>query len=328
MTRRRERGNTLSRGDKPGPLLRVRDLGVGFPSDDGVTEVVRDVGFDLHPGQVTALVGESGSGKSITAMSVLRLVDSPGKTLHGSIDFDGQDVLRLNKSGLQRLRGDQIGMIFQEPMHSLNPVFTIGKQIVETLREHKNLSKREASELAQSWLERVGLPDPGRVMTSYPHELSGGMLQRAMIAMALSCDPRLLIADEPTTALDVTIQAQILDLLLDLRDETGMAILFITHDLGVVAQVADRVLVMYNGRILERADVYELFERPRHPYTSALLATKPVRGQRLHRLPTITDDVREAAETPLPDAILGADEDDAVGLVRVGASEQRGGSHE
>jgi ABC-type dipeptide/oligopeptide/nickel transport system ATPase component len=296
-----------------GPLLRVRDLSVGFPTAEGLDTVVRDVGFDLHPGQVTALVGESGSGKSITARSVLRLVDAPGRVLSGSIEFDGQDVLRLNKSGLQRLRGDQIGMVFQEPMHSLNPVFTIGKQIIETLREHKNVSKHEAAQQAESWLERVGLPDPGRVMTSYPHELSGGMLQRAMIAMALSCGPRLLIADEPTTALDVTIQAQILDLLLDLRDETGMAILFITHDLGVVAQVADRVLVMYGGQILERADVYSLFEHPVHPYTSALLATKPVRGQRLRRLPTITDDVRLAAADPLPDALLASDQADTVG---------------
>ena len=276
------------------PLLTVRGLRTEFPAPGGTRAVIDDVGFTVCRGEVVGLVGESGSGKSVTAMSLMRLVAEPGRIAGGSVRFADRDVLALRRSGLQRLRGGDIGMIFQEPMHSMNPVFTIGRQVIETLRAHESIGRREAYDRAVEWLDRVGLARPDRLMRSYPHELSGGMLQRAMIAMALCCRPRLLIADEPTTALDVTIQAQILDLLLDLRDETGMAMLFITHDLGVVAQVADSVLVMYGGRIVERGDVFSIFDDPQHPYTDALLRTKPVLGQRLDRLPTISEQVREA----------------------------------
>ncbi|MGI6877162.1 ABC transporter ATP-binding protein [Microbacterium sp. gxy059] len=276
-------------------LLSVEDLATEFPTESGPRVAVAGVTFDVAEGEVVSIVGESGSGKSVTALSLLRLVDDPGRITGGRVLFDGDDVLAMRRTALQRLRGDEVGMIFQEPIRSMNPVFTIGRQIIETLRAHTSLSKRAAYDRAISWLERVGLPNPERVMRAYPHELSGGMMQRAMIAMALCCEPRLLIADEPTTALDVTIQAQILDLLLDLCDETGMAILFITHDLGVVAQIADAVLVMYGGRIIERGDVLDIFDRPQHPYTEALLRTKPVLGQRAERLPVISEEVRRLA---------------------------------
>lgn len=298
-------------------LLQVQNLSVSFPaapSPSGKAQpgtshtnrsgrskkapprvVVDNISFELAAGEVLGIVGESGSGKSLTALSVLKLVDEPGEISSGQILFDGEDVLTLRRTALQRLRGAEVGMIFQEPMRSLNPVFTIGRQLIETIRAHQSVSRREAHQLSVEWLARVELPDPERVMRAYPHELSGGMLQRAMIAIALCCNPRLLIADEPTTALDVTIQAQILDLLLDLRDETGMAILFITHDLGVIAEVADSVLVMYDGQIVERADVFALFDRPRHPYTEALLSARPLPGQRLDRLPIISAEVRQLA---------------------------------
>ncbi|MGO2095805.1 MAG: ABC transporter ATP-binding protein [Candidatus Microbacterium stercoravium] len=273
------------------PLLSVANLTTRF----GDRVVVDDVSFEVRPGEIASIVGESGSGKSVTSLSILRLVGEPGEIASGTIVFDGASVLDMKRTELQRLRGAGIGTIFQEPARSMNPVFTIGRQLIETLRAHLSISKREAYDRAVSWLDRVRLPDPDRVMSSYPHELSGGMMQRAMIAMALCLEPKLLIADEPTTALDVTIQAQILDLLLELRDELGMAILFITHDLGVVAQIADSVIVMYGGRILERADVFTLFDAPQHPYTDALLRTKPVLGQRAHRLATISDEVRRVA---------------------------------
>ncbi|HJA03925.1 MAG: ABC transporter ATP-binding protein [Microbacterium gubbeenense] len=273
------------------PLLSVSNLTTRF----GDRVVVDDVSFEVRPGEIASIVGESGSGKSVTSLSILRLVGEPGEIASGTIVFDGASVLDMKRTELQRLRGAGIGTIFQEPARSMNPVFTIGRQLIETLRAHLSISKREAYDRAVSWLDRVRLPDPDRVMSSYPHELSGGMMQRAMIAMALCLEPKLLIADEPTTALDVTIQAQILDLLLELRDELGMAILFITHDLGVVAQIADSVIVMYGGRILERADVFTLFDAPQHPYTDALLRTKPVLGHRAHRLATISDEVRRVA---------------------------------
>ena len=221
--------------------------------------------------------------------------DDPGEIVSGRVLLDGEDVLRMRGTALQRVRGAEIGMIFQEPMRSLNPVFTIGKQLIETIRAHEDVKPADAYDRSVDWLRRVGLPNPERVMRSYPHEMSGGMLQRAMIAVALCCRPRLLIADEPTTALDVTIQAQIIDLLLDLRDETGMAMLFITHDLGVIAEVADSVLVMYGGHVVERGDVFSLFDHPQHPYTDALLKARPMPGQRLDRLPTISDEVRRIA---------------------------------
>ncbi|QAY61756.1 ABC transporter ATP-binding protein [Microbacterium protaetiae] len=277
------------------PLVRVEDLTVRFPSGGGHRVVVDGIGFEIEAGQVVSIVGESGSGKSLTALSLLKLVDEPGEISGGRVLFDGNDVLTLRRTALQRVRGGEVGMIFQEPMRSLNPVFTIGRQLIETIRAHESVSRSQAYERSVEWLKRVGLPDPDRIMGSYPHELSGGMLQRAMIAVALCCDPKLLIADEPTTALDVTIQAQIIDLILDLRDETGMAVLFITHDLGVVAEVADVVLVMYDGQIIERGDVFTVFERPQHPYTDALLRARPMPGARLDRLPIISDEVRRMA---------------------------------
>ncbi|MFB7845236.1 ABC transporter ATP-binding protein [Microbacterium sp. NPDC056052] len=288
-------------------LVRVQSLSVRFPSPDGHRTVVDEVSFEIRRGEVLGIVGESGSGKSLTALSMLKLVDEPGDISSGSVLFDGSDVLRMRRTALQRIRGDEVGMIFQEPMRSLNPVFTIGRQLIETIRAHESVDRAEAYARSVDWLRRVGLPNEERVMRSYPHELSGGMLQRAMIAVALCCRPRLLIADEPTTALDVTIQAQILDLLLDLRDETGMALLFITHDLGVIAEVADEVLVMYGGRIVERGDVFSLFENPQHPYTEALLKARPRPGQRLDRLPTISDEVRRiAAGTAIRGSAQGA----------------------
>ena len=276
-------------------LVRVEELTVRFPVEGGHRTVVDDVSFEVHAGEVLGIVGESGSGKSITSLSLLNLVDDPGEIVSGRVLLDGEDVLRMRGTALQRVRGAEIGMIFQEPMRSLNPVFTIGKQLIETIRAHEDVKPADAYDRSVDWLRRVGLPNPERVMRSYPHEMSGGMLQRAMIAVALCCRPRLLIADEPTTALDVTIQAQIIDLLLDLRDETGMAMLFITHDLGVIAEVADSVLVMYGGHVVERGDVFSLFDDPQHPYTDALLKARPMPGQRLDRLPTISDEVRRIA---------------------------------
>ena len=276
-------------------LVRVEELTVRFPVEGGHRTVVDDVSFEVHAGEVLGIVGESGSGKSITSLSLLNLVDDPGEIVSGRVLLDGADVLKMRGTALQRVRGAEIGMIFQEPMRSLNPVFTIGKQLIETIRAHEDVKPADAYDRSVDWLRRVGLPNPERVMRSYPHEMSGGMLQRAMIAVALCCRPRLLIADEPTTALDVTIQAQIIDLLLDLRDETGMAMLFITHDLGVIAEVADSVLVMYGGHVVERGDVFSLFDDPQHPYTDALLKARPMPGQRLDRLPTISDEVRRIA---------------------------------
>ncbi|HWU27605.1 MAG TPA: ABC transporter ATP-binding protein [Microbacterium sp.] len=276
-------------------LVHVEELTVRFPVEGGHRTVVDDVSFEVHAGEVLGIVGESGSGKSITSLSLLNLVDDPGEIVSGRVLLDGADVLKMRGTALQRVRGAEIGMIFQEPMRSLNPVFTIGKQLIETIRAHEDVKPADAYDRSVDWLRRVGLPNPERVMRSYPHEMSGGMLQRAMIAVALCCRPRLLIADEPTTALDVTIQAQIIDLLLDLRDETGMAMLFITHDLGVIAEVADSVLVMYGGHVVERGDVFSLFDHPQHPYTDALLKARPMPGQRLDRLPTISDEVRRIA---------------------------------
>ena len=271
-------------------LLRVKDLHVSFPLEDGtVRKAVDGVTFDVPRGKVTCIVGESGSGKSVTAMSAINLIDRPGRIDSGSIDFDGRDVLAMDAKSLQRLRGEGISMIFQEPMHSLNPVFTIGSQMVETIMTHLDVTKKEAWAKSVAWLERVGLPNPERIMRLYPYELSGGMVQRAMIAIALSCEPKLLIADEPTTALDVTIQAQIIDLLLSLKAQMGLTILFITHDFGVVAEVADEVVVMYEGHIMEQGDVYTIFDHPTHPYTKALLATRPVIGSRRRRLATVRD---------------------------------------
>ena len=249
------------------PLLSVHGLCVEF----GSTRVVDDVDFEVMPGEVLGIVGESGSGKSVTALSILGLLSPPGRVASGEIRFDGEDLLAKTEAQMQRIRGDRISMIFQEPMTSLNPVFTIGDQIAETLREHQLLGRREATRKAIDLLGMVEIAAASRRIHEYPHQLSGGMRQRVMIAMALACQPRLLIADEPTTALDVTVQAQIMRLLRDIRAELGSAMLLITHDLSLVAEYCDRVYVMYAGRLVEEADVFSIFRAPQHPYTRALL---------------------------------------------------------
>jgi len=254
-------------------LLSIRNLHVDFETDAGLVPAVRGVDLSIAPGETVALVGESGSGKSVTAMSVMRLIE--GRISAGSIHFQGRDLSRLPEPELRQIRGGQVGMIFQEPMTSLNPVFTVGQQIEEVLTLHQQLSASAARAQTLELLERVGIPSPERRRVQYPHELSGGMKQRVMIAMAIACRPRLLIADEPTTALDVTIQAQIMELLRSLKREFGMAVLLITHDLGVVAHFAERVLVMYAGKIVEQGSVRDVFKRAAHPYTQALLGALP-----------------------------------------------------
>jgi oligopeptide/dipeptide ABC transporter ATP-binding protein len=257
------------------PLLAVSELVTAFPAIDGMVMAANHVSLSLAAGETVGLVGESGSGKSVTCRSIMRLVPPPGEILAGSIRFDGRDVLALSRSELRALRCTGIAMIFQDPMASLNPVYTIANQICEPLRIHLGMSRREARAEAVELLDRVGIPAPRERLDAYPHELSGGMRQRVMIAIAISCRPKLLLADEPTTALDVTIQDQILSLLLELQAESGMAILLVSHDLGVIAQTCDRVTVMYAGHVLEQADTAELFRRPCHPYTSALLGALP-----------------------------------------------------
>ena len=259
-----------------GPVLAVRDLAVEFKTDDGVVRAVDGVSFDLRRGEVLGIVGESGCGKSVTNLAVLGLLPRPqGRIARGSVRFDGQELVGLPERELRRMRGNRIAMIFQDPMTSLNPYLTVEEQLAEVGVLHLGLSRPEAVGRAVDLLARVGISDPARRIRSYPHEFSGGMRQRVMIAMALLCDPAVLIADEPTTALDVTIQAQILDLLADLRRERGMAVVLVTHDLGVVAGVADRILVMYAGRVVEEASTRDLFARPTHPYTLGLLQSVP-----------------------------------------------------
>ncbi len=257
------------------PLLSVRDLVTAFPAVDGAAIAANHVSFDLSLGETMGLVGESGSGKSVTSRSILRLVPEPGEIIGGSIRFGGRDVLDLSEREMRAIRGAEISMIFQDPMSSLNPVYPIGDQIVEPLRIHRRMNRRQARAEAVSLLDRVGIPSARERVDSYPHELSGGMRQRVMIAIAISCRPKLLLADEPTTALDVTIQDQILNLLLELQREEAMAILLVSHDLGVIAQTCDRVTVMYAGYVVEQATTEALFERPRHPYTVALLKALP-----------------------------------------------------
>ncbi len=278
------------------PIIRVNHLQTYFYVDSRISRAVDDVSFSIPKGKIVCIVGESGCGKSVTALSLLRLISDPGKILGGEVLFQEQDVLKMNTKDLHNLRGNQISMIFQEPMTSLNPVFTIGRQIVETIVEHTLLDEKQAWKKAVGLIERVDLPRAEQIMTSYPHELSGGMLQRVMIAIALSCDPSLLIADEPTTALDVTIQAQVLDLLKGIRDESDMSILFITHDLGVVAEIADYVIVMYAGKKIEEAPIIDLFQNPRHPYTKGLLKSRPIIGQHQDRLYSIRGQVPDLSE--------------------------------
>ena len=270
------------------PLLEVDSLSVSFATESDRARVVEGVSFALRPGETVGLVGESGCGKSVTAMSIMRLIPSPpGHVEGGRILFQGDDLLALGNSEMRAIRGDRIGMIFQEPMTSLNPTFSIGYQIAEVFRVHRGMNKAAARRESADILGMVGIGAAERRLHQYPHELSGGLRQRVMIAMALACRPDLLIADEPTTALDVTVQAQILDLLRRLQIEIGMSVLLITHDLGIVAEVCERVLVMYAGRIVESATVDELFRRPRHPYTTGLLASSPRLGNRRPVLPTI-----------------------------------------
>ena len=267
------------------PLLSIQGLKVEFDTDAGPVPAVRGVDFELEAGQTVALVGESGCGKSVTALSIMRLMS--GRVSGGHIDFRGRDLASLSEAEMRRVRGGQIGMIFQEPMTSLNPVFKIGRQIEEVLVLHQQLGPAAARAQALELLTRVGIPSPESRLDQYPHELSGGMKQRVMIAIAIACRPALLIADEPTTALDVTIQAQIMVLLRDLQRELGMAVLLITHDLGVVAHFAERVSVMYAGKIVERGRVRDIFKRPAHPYTRALLAALPdpsAHGKRLEAI--------------------------------------------
>ncbi len=262
------------------PLLEIRDLVTEFRTGDGTVRAVDGVSFEIAPRTTLGVVGESGSGKSVTALSIMRLVASPpGRIASGSIRYAGRDLLALRPAEMRAIRGNRIAMIFQEPMTSLNPVFTVGDQVAEAVRLHQHTSRREARAVAIDMFRRVGIPSPEDRVDAYPHQLSGGMRQRVMIAMALACKPDLLIADEPTTALDVTIQAQILELLRSLQRELGMSILLITHDLGVVAETCDEVVVMYAGRIVERAPTEALFAAPRHPYTAGLLRSVPSYGE-------------------------------------------------
>ena len=280
-------------------LLDVKGLRTCFYGDDGAVPAVDGVSFSISRGQTLGIVGESGCGKSVTALSIMRLVPfPPGRIVAGEIVFDGDDILRKSRAEMRRIRGNNISMIFQEPMTSLNPVFTVGEQISESIMLHERLGKAEARDRAIEMLHRVGIPSPEKRIDEYPHQMSGGMRQRVMIAMALSCDPKLLIADEPTTALDVTIQAQILRLMLRLKEHLGTAIMLITHDLGVIAQTADEVAVMYAGRIVEMADVSTLFQRPCHPYTIGLLGSIPLLNESRDRLHTIPGAVPDLTELP------------------------------
>ncbi|SFI56124.1 ABC transporter ATP-binding protein [Celeribacter neptunius] len=275
--------------DGAAPVLDVRDLKTVFKTRAGSVHAVNSVSFSLKPGELLGVVGESGSGKSVTMMSLIGLIPSPPAQVTGDgVNFGGIDLLKASDDELRSIRGARIGFVFQDPMTSLNPVFTVGYQIMEPLRKHMGMDKRAARKRAVELLELVGIPDAERRLKDFPHQFSGGMRQRVMIAIALACDPEVLIADEPTTALDVTIQAQILELMHELREKLGMAVIWITHDLGVIAGIADRVLVMYGGQIVEHAPVRELFKHPRHPYTRALLKTVPsVRGEREERLEVI-----------------------------------------
>ena len=282
------------------PVLRVCDLAVEFATEDGVVRAVDGVSFDVEANETLGLVGESGCGKTVTALSILRLIPMPpGRIASGRIELNGRDLVPLADVGIQDIRGHDISMIFQEPMTALNPVFTIGSQMTDVLRRHRSLTRRQARAAAAELLGKVNIPAPETRLNDYPHQLSGGMRQRVMIAMALSCSPQLLIADEPTTALDVTTQAQVLQQIQDLQAEFRMAVILVTHDLGVVAETCRRALVMYCGSIVESGDTAELFSRPRHPYTAGLLASIPrIRRERLPELPVIPGRVPDLLNLP------------------------------
>jgi peptide/nickel transport system ATP-binding protein len=283
---------------KKTPLLDVQNLKTYFYTEDGVVKAVDGVDFYVNEGEVLGLVGESGCGKSVTSLSVMRLVSSPGKIESGQVFFEGRDLMNFNKEEMVEVRGDRISMIFQQPQTSLNPVFRVGDQIVEVFQIHSKMDKKEAWDKAVDLLKLVGIPDAERKARAYPHEMSGGQAQRVMIAMALALNPKLLIADEPTTALDVTIQAQILDLMRHLRSQVNTAVILITHDLGVIAEMADRVAVMYAGRIVEQASVDAIFDGPYHPYTQGLIASVPVLGQIKEELDTIPGNVPNLVDLP------------------------------
>ena len=281
-------------------LLSVENLVTSFKTEHAVIRAVDDISFSIKKGQTVGLVGESGCGKSVTSLSILRLIQTPpGHIESGKIVFSGQNLLDLPEAGMRKIRGNKISMIFQEPMTSLNPVFTIGNQISEVFRIHRGMSRQEAREKSIDMLRLVKIPAPEKRVDEYPHQLSGGMRQRVMIAMALACRPELLVADEPTTALDVTIQAQILDLMAGLQAELNMAILLITHDLGVVAEVCNHVIVMYAGKIVEKSPVRDIFKEPKHPYTVGLLNSIPRLGRKMERLPTIEGSVPSLAKLPV-----------------------------
>ncbi|MBN1885750.1 MAG: ABC transporter ATP-binding protein [Candidatus Krumholzibacteriota bacterium] len=280
------------------PLLEIRDLMTFFETEEGTARAVDGVSFEVGRGETVGLVGESGCGKSVTALSVMRLVDPPGRIAGGRILFEGRDLLAIPEKEMRRVRGNDISIVFQEPLSSLNPVFTCGEQVREAIALHRGLGRRASRDEAIEMLRLVRIPEPEKRYRAYPHQMSGGMRQRVMIAMALSCQPKLLLADEPSTALDVSVQAQIIELLLDLRGRLGMAVLLITHDLAVVAQMADRVVVMYAGVVVEEAPLGALFDSPAHPYTQGLLASLPRVGDRAGRLATIPGAVPDPLYRP------------------------------
>lgn len=280
-------------------LLEVKNLRTYFHTDDGVVKSVDDVSFEVKRGKTLGVVGESGCGKSITSLSIMQLVEiPPGKIESGEILYEGEDLLKKSKDEMRKIRGGEIAMIFQEPMTSLNPVFTVGQQIMEALTLHTDLDKAAAKERAIEMLKLVKIPLPEKRFNEYPHQLSGGMRQRVMIAIALACNPKVIIADEPTTALDVTIQAQILDLLRNLKDKINSSIMLITHDLGVIAEMADYIVVMYAGRVVEKGTAEEIFEHPSHPYTIGLMASKPVVGKKVDKLYSIPGKVPNPVDMP------------------------------
>ncbi len=280
------------------PLLEIRNLKTYFYTEDGVVRAVDGVDIEIYPGEVLGIVGESGSGKSVTSLSIMRLIAQPGKIVEGEILYEGRDLLKLSDNEMMAMRGNRISMIFQQPQTSLNPVFRVGEQISEVLNIHQDFGREAGKKRAVELLKLVGIPDAARRAEAFPHELSGGMAQRVMIAMALACVPDLLIADEPTTALDVTIQAQILDLMRNLRSQLGSAVILITHDLGVIAEMADRVAVMYAGEIVEQTDVLSLFKEPLHPYTVGLIGSTPVLGKLQEKLDVIPGNVPNLVNLP------------------------------
>jgi len=310
------------------PLLSVRDLHTTFDTDDGTVRAVDGVSFDVDAGETVCLVGESGSGKTVACESITKLIPTPpGEIAAGEVRFDGEDLTSLPDKQLTEYRGGRIGHVFQNPQGALDPVYTVGDQLVEAIRLHRDVPKSAARERAHSLLDRVGIGDVEDRIDDYPHQFSGGMKQRVVVAMALACDPDLLIADEPTTALDVTIQAQVLRLLDELQDERGMAMLFVTHDLGVVAEIADRVVVMYAGKVMETGDVYQVFENPSHPYTKALLECLPGRGRALETiggtLPHPTDPPDGCRFHPrCPHAVPACEDGDQPAFEDVGGSHQ------